>query len=87
MLKWKDSSGEDKVVKIKEEMSAKWMKLGQNMGISDAKLIGFKSSNNNNTDECINDVTIVWMQNSGKLKVIAQSLCVIFLWLYRSRVQ
>ena len=61
-LKWKDPSGEDQVFKLKEEMSAEWEKIGRTLGFSDAKLKGFKKSQMNESEACMNDVIRVWIQ-------------------------
>ena len=67
-MKWRSSSGEEKVLRLKEEMSVKWRELGQNVGVSEAKLSGFRHSHLY-PEECVNAVIQAWIEK-GSQKVI-----------------
>lgn len=61
-LKWKAPSGKDEVLKLKEEMSGKWFMIGSTVGLSDAKLKGFRQARMNISEDCMNEVIRVWIQ-------------------------
>ena len=62
-IKWRAPSGEENVLRLKEEMSVKWRELGQNVAISNAKLTGFKCSDN---VDYMDAVTVEWMQKGSQ---------------------
>ena len=68
-MKWRAPSGEEKVLRLKEEMSVKWRELGQNVGISDAKLTGFNREFQCSNEDCMNAVITEWMQKGSHQKV------------------
>ena len=68
IMKWRAPSGEEKDLRLKEEMSIKWRELGQNVGISNAKLTGFREFQRSNED-CMDAVTVEWMQKGLHQKV------------------
>ena len=65
-LRWRAPSGEEKVLKLKEEMSVKWRELGQNVGISNAKLTGFQEFHLRSNIDCMDAVIIEWMQKGSQ---------------------
>ena len=67
-MKWMSPCGEEKVLRLKEEMSVKWRELGQNVGVSEAKLAGFRSAHLD-PEECMNAVIQAWIEK-GSQKVI-----------------
>ena len=67
-MKWRSPCGEEKVLRLKEEMSVKWRELGQNVGVSEAKLDGFRHSHLD-PEECMNAVIQAWIEK-GSQKVI-----------------
>ena len=54
IMKWHKSGKEEKVC-LKEEMSGKWKVMGQNVGISNAKLDGFQGDNTSRMDSVISE--------------------------------
>ena len=65
IVKWRAPSGEENVLRLKEEMSVKWRELGQDLGISDAKLTGFYIEFRHSNLDCMNAVTLEWMQKAS----------------------
>ena len=65
IIKWRTPSGEEKVLRLKKEMSVKWRELGQNVEVSDADLIGFRQSHLDLEDR-MDAVTQKWIQNGSK---------------------
>ena len=66
IMKWRAPSGEEKVLRLKEEMSVKWRELGQNVGISNAKLTGFQEFHLRSIIDCMDAVIIEWMQKGSQ---------------------
>ena len=69
IIKWRAPSGEDKVLRLKQEMSAKWRTLGQNIGISDAELDGFEQSHLKSNEKCVNSVIQKWIEKGSLMEV------------------
>ena len=69
IIKWRAPSGEDKVLRLKQEMSVVWWTLGQNIGISNAELSGFQQFHQNSTGKCMDSVIQKWIEKgSPKVK-------------------
>ena len=69
IVKWRAPSGEDKVLRLKQEMSVIWWTLGQNVGISNAELSGFQQFHQNSTGKCMDSVIQKWIgKGSPKVK-------------------
>ena len=68
-MKWRAPNGEEKVLRLNEKMSVKWRELGQNVGISDARLTGFRTFHSCSNEECMNSVTQEWIQKGLRQKV------------------
>ena len=68
-MKWRAPNGEEKVLRLKGEMSVKWRELGQNVGISDARLTGIRIFHSDSNEECMNTVTQEWIQKGLHQKV------------------
>ena len=64
-MKWRSPCGEDLLLRLKEEMSVKWRELGQNVGVSNAKLAGFRHSHLDPV-ECMNDVIQAWIEKGSQ---------------------
>ena len=77
-MKWRAPSGEEKVLKLKEDMSVKWRELGQNVGISDAKLSGFQTFHHCSIEMCMDSVSQEWIKKGFHQKVCIMS-CVVVL--------
>lgn len=69
-LKWKDPSGKDRVLKLKDEMSAEWFKIGSTVGFTDAKLKVIKTSHMNEGEGCMNEVIRLWIQKMPEEVII-----------------
>ena len=69
IMKWRAPSGEEKVLRLKEEMSVKWRELGQNVGISDAKLTGFNREFQCSIEMCMDSVSQEWIKKGFHQKV------------------
>ena len=74
VIKWRAPSGEDKVLRLKQEMSVVWWTLGQNVGISNAELSGFQQFHQNSTGKCMDSVIQKWI---GKGSPKVKKLCAI----------
>ena len=69
IIKWRAPCGEDKVLRLKQEMSVVWWTLGQNVGISNAELSGFQQFHQNSTGKCMDSVIQKWIEKgSPKVK-------------------
>ena len=66
IMRWRAPSDEEKVLKLKEEMSVEWWELGQNVGISDSNLTGFQQELHHSNKKCMNAVTLEWMQKGSQ---------------------
>ena len=75
-MKWRAPNGEEKVLKLKEEMSVKWRELGQNVGISDAKLTDFHENQHSNV-KCMDSVSQEWIKMGSHQKVELVMLCLV----------
>ena len=69
IMKWRAPSGEEKVLRLKEEMSVKWRELGQNVGISDAKLTDFQAFHLRSNGMCMDSVSQEWIKKGSHQKV------------------
>ena len=63
-MKWR-KNGKEKTCRLKDEMSKKWKRIGQNVGISDAILHGYWTSYHDN-QECINSVINEWISKTSE---------------------
>ena len=61
LIQWKKNDKE-RDVRLKEEMSVKWKEMGQNVGISDAVLQGYRGDN----IECMDKVITKWKTKGHK---------------------
>ena len=77
IMKWRAPSGEKKVLRLKEEMSIKWRELGQNVGISDAKLTDFQDFFLRSNGKCMDSVSQKWIKKGSHQKVELVVLCLI----------
>ena len=78
IMKWRaHASGEEKVLRLKEEMSVKWRELGQNVGISDAKLTDFQEFHLRSNGKCMDSVSQEWIKKGSHQKVELVVLCLI----------
>ena len=64
IIKWRSPSGEE-ILRLKEEMSVKWRELGQNVGVSESKLAGFRHSHLD-PEECVNAVIQAWIEKGSQ---------------------
>ena len=69
IMKWRAPCGEEKVLRLKEEMSIKWRELGQNVGISDAKLTDFQEFHLRSNGMCMDSVSQEWIKKGSHQKV------------------
>ena len=54
-------------VKLKEDMSVKWRQMGQNVGISDAKLKEFADEHQKNNRNCMDSVITEWINKTSDM--------------------
>ena len=53
-------------VKLKEEISVQWRRIGQNVGIGDAKLTGFEDKHQKDNEKCMDSVITEWISKTSE---------------------
>ena len=64
-MKWKDSQGQSKEIRIIEESSHKWRTMGNLLGIPSAKLTSYETARLNRNEACCEDVLLYWLSGRG----------------------
>ncbi len=64
-MKWKDSQGQSKEIRIIEESSHKWRTMGNLLGISTAKLTSYRTAHLNMNEACCEEVLLYWLGRRG----------------------
>ncbi len=64
-MKWDDSQGQSKEIRIIEESSHKWRNMGHLLGIPSAKLTSYETARLNRNEACCEDVLLYWLCGRG----------------------
>ena len=64
-MKWKDSQGQSKEIRIIEESSHKWRIMGNLLGIPTAKLTSYRTAHLNMNEACCEEVLLYWLGGRG----------------------
>ena len=64
-MKWR-KNGDKKTLRLKEMMSVKWKKMGQNLNITSAKLTGFEVKYQKDNEECMDSVITEWFSRTSE---------------------
>ena len=66
IIRYTNPSGEEKELRLIEEMSPNWRSLGQTADVGAAKLAGFQTKNMNVNKGCMQDVATAWINMLSK---------------------
>ena len=64
-MEWRRKNGNKDTLPLKEMMSVKWKKMGQNLKITDAKLKGFDDKHRGDKEECMDSVITEWFKKTS----------------------
>ena len=65
LIKWTDERGETQRIRIIEETSMKWRKMGSILNISPPKLSGFQEQYHHDNEICCQEVLCSWLDGKG----------------------
>ena len=64
-MKWKDSQGQSKEIRIIKESSHKWTNMGDLLEIPPAELTSYQIAHLNRNEGCYRDVLLYWLDGKG----------------------
>ncbi len=65
ILKWTDKSGQQKTLRLRDEMSPKWHDAGALLGLTTANLECISAKHREHCEECLKDVLQEWFRNDS----------------------
>ena len=63
-MRWTDQNGEAHVIKIRDNISPKWIEVGDLLGLSSERLKGIDLQRRGDVSMCIRDVLVDWLHGN-----------------------
>ena len=63
-MRWTDQNGEAHVIKIRDNISLKWIEAGDLLGLSSERLKGIDLQRRGDVSMCIRDVLVDWLHGN-----------------------
>ena len=63
-MRWTDQNGEAHVIKIRDNISPKWIEAGDLLGLSSERLKGIDLQRRGDVGMCIRDVLVDWLHEN-----------------------
>ena len=62
LLEWINSNGQPQELRLRDELSDRWVEVGDLLGLSSSRLGGIKEQNQGNAEMCCREVLLDWLK-------------------------